>query len=116
MAVSEGDADEINGAGVVRWRGEILPLLDLGYCFGTARARRQRGSAVILAAEEKRRALLVEELQGIREVVVKPLDELAGHPPGIAGSTVLGDGRAVLILDPAGLLALSTWADGRTAA
>ena len=52
----------------------------------------------------------------IREVVVKPLDELAGRPPGIAGSTVLGDGRAVLILDPAGLLALSPWADGRTAA
>lgn len=116
MAVSDGDAHEINGAGVVRWRGEILPLLDLGYCFGTARARRRRGYAVILAAEETRRALLVEELQGIREVVVKPLDELAGYPPGIAGSTVLGDGRAVLILDPAGLLSLSPWADGRTAA
>lgn len=116
MAVNDGDAHEINGAGVVRWRGEILPLLDLGYCFGTARARRRQGYAVILATEETRRALLVEELQGIREVVVKPLDELAGRPPGIAGSTVLGDGRAVLILDPAGLLALSPWADGRTAA
>ena len=116
MAVSDGDAHEINGAGVVRWRGEVLPLLDLGYCFGTARARRRQGYAVILAAEETRRALLVEELQGIREVVVKPLDELAGRPPGIAGSTVLGDGRAVLILDPAGLLSLSPWADGRTAA
>ena len=116
IAVGDGDAHEINGAGVVRWRGEVLPLLDLGYCFGTARARRRQGYAVILATEETRRAVLVEELQGIREVVVKPLDELAGRPPGIAGSTVLGDGRAVLILDPAGLLALSPWADGRNAA
>jgi chemotaxis protein histidine kinase CheA len=43
-------------------------------------------------------------------VVVKGLDRVAGAPPGISGSTILGDGRAVLILDPAGLMALSPFA------
>jgi two-component system chemotaxis sensor kinase CheA len=116
LALREGDIHEINGAGVVRWRGGVVPLLDLGTCFGTARARRRSGYAVIVSVEEVRRALLVEELQGIREVVVKPLDELAGRPPGVAGSTVLGNGRAILILDPAGLLSLPLWLDGRNAA
>lgn len=116
VALRDGDVHELNGAGVVRWRGGVVPLLDLGYCFGTARARRRHGYAVILSVEDTCRALLVEELQGIREVVVKPLDELAGQPPGVAGSTVLGDGRAVLILDPAGLVSLPLWADGRNAA
>jgi two-component system, chemotaxis family, sensor kinase CheA len=116
LVLGAGDVHEINGAGVVHWRGEVLPLLDLGYCFGTAPVRRRQGYAVILAAEEGRRGLLVDELQGIREVVVKPLDELAGHPPGVSGSTVLGDGRAALILDAAGLVSLSPWADGRRVA
>jgi two-component system chemotaxis sensor kinase CheA len=116
LALRDGDVHEINGAGVVRWRGGVVPLLDLGWCFGTAGARRRSGYAVILSVEEVFRALLVEELQGIREVVVKPLDELAGRPPGVAGSTVLGSGRAVLILDPAGLVSLPLWREGRSAA
>ncbi|HYU33283.1 MAG TPA: chemotaxis protein CheW, partial [Thermoanaerobaculia bacterium] len=120
VALGDGDIHAINGAGVVRWRGEVIPLLDLGTCFGTAPLRRRQGYAVILAVEEARRALLVDELQGIRELVVKPLDALAGQPPGVSGSTVLGNGRAVLILDPTGLVALSPRTayrtDGRSAA
>ena len=55
----------------------------------------------------RNRALLGDSVLGIREIVVKGLDSVLGAPPGIAGSTVLGDGRAILILDPASLLALS---------
>lgn len=116
VALQAGEIHEINSAGVIRWRDEVVPLLDVGYAFGTSRARRPAGFAVLLAGEGKHRALLVDELQGIREVVAKPLDELAGQPQGIAGSTVLGDGRAVLILDPVGLLALSPRSSGRRAA
>ncbi len=101
------DVHEINDAWVLAWRGGLLPLVDLGYSFGTAQARRRSGYAIVVEAEGGRRGVVADRILGIREVVVKGLDELLSAPTGIAGSTILGDGRAVLILDPAGILALS---------
>jgi len=98
---------EINDACVLAWRGDLLPLIDLGFSFGTATARRRSGYAVVVEAEGGRRGVVADRILGIREVVVKGLDSLLAAPTGISGSTILGDGRAVLILDPAGLLALS---------
>jgi chemotaxis protein histidine kinase CheA len=58
----------------------------------------------------------VDGIQGIREVVVRRLDPWAVRHPAVAGSTILADGRAVLLLDPAGLAGLSPLADpGRAA-
>jgi two-component system chemotaxis sensor kinase CheA len=101
---------EMNGATVLPWRGNLVPLLDLGYSFGTAADRRRAGFAIVIEVGGAQRALVVERIHGIREVVVKGLDRVAGAPPGVSGSTILGDGRAVLILDPAGLMALSPFA------
>jgi two-component system, chemotaxis family, sensor kinase CheA len=101
---------EVNGASLLDWRGGLIPLLDLGTSFGTAATRRRSGFAVVIEAAGAHRALAADRLHGIREVVVKGLDRLAGDPPGIAGATVLGDGRAVLILDPTGLMELSPFA------
>lgn len=101
---------EMNGASVLSWRGGLVPLLDLGYSFGTSRERRRCGFAVVIESDGAHRALATDHVHGIREVVVKGLDRLIGSPPGIGGSTVLGDGRAVLILDPAGLMTLSPFA------
>jgi two-component system chemotaxis sensor kinase CheA len=101
---------EVNGALVLGWRGGLIPLLDLGYCFGTSRQRRRTGYAVVIESGTARRAIAVEAIQGIREVVVRGLDTITGAPPGVAGSTILGSGRAVLILDPAGLVKLSPFA------
>jgi two-component system chemotaxis sensor kinase CheA len=98
---------EINDAWVLAWRGDLLPLIDLGYSFGTAAARRRQGYAVVVEAEGTRRGLVTDRIHGIREVVVKGLDTLLAAPAGISGSTILGDGRAVLILDPSGLMTLS---------
>jgi two-component system chemotaxis sensor kinase CheA len=100
------EVHEVNGAGVLRWRGTLLPALDLGCSFGTAPARRGAGYAAVIAEGRRQRALLVDEIQGARDVVVKTLDPLLRRAKGFAGSTVLGDGRAVLILDPVGLLDL----------
>jgi two-component system chemotaxis sensor kinase CheA len=97
----------MNRAAVVRWRGGLVPLLDLGIAFGTARAQRGAGYVVLIEAESKRRGLVIDSIAGIRDVVVKPLDEVTGHAPGLAGCTILGDGRVVLILDPTGLIMLS---------
>ncbi|HZF08160.1 MAG TPA: chemotaxis protein CheW [Thermoanaerobaculia bacterium] len=107
LRLAPGLLHEMNGAGVLTWRGGVLPALDLGLTFGTARERRRQGYAVVIEDGGRNRALLGDSVLGIREIVVKGLDSVLGAPPGIAGSTVLGDGRAILILDPAGLLALA---------
>jgi two-component system chemotaxis sensor kinase CheA len=95
---------EINNAGVLRWRDGVLPLVDLGCLFGTAQAVRREGFVVVLEVGGRRRGLTVDTLEGVREIVVKSLDPMVGRPRGIGGSTILGDGRAVLILDPPDLM------------
>jgi two-component system, chemotaxis family, sensor kinase CheA len=107
VRLEPGSLHEMNGAGVLSWRGGVLPGLDLGLTFGTARARRREGYAIVIEDGGRQRALFADLVVGIREIVVKGLDPVLGAPPGIAGSTVLGDGRAVLILDPPGLLMIS---------
>ncbi|HXO26190.1 MAG TPA: chemotaxis protein CheW, partial [Thermoanaerobaculia bacterium] len=106
-----GDLHEINGGGALRWRGQVIPALDLGCTFGTAAARRREGHAVIVEERGRTRALVVDQVLDIREVVVKTLDRLLAELPGVAGSTVLGDGSAVLVLDPASLVAMSPLID-----
>jgi two-component system, chemotaxis family, sensor kinase CheA len=106
-----GDLHEINGGGALRWRGQVIPALDLGCTFGTASLRRREGHAVIVEERGRTRALVVDQVLDIREVVVKTLDRLLAELPGVAGSTVLGDGSAVLVLDPASLVAMSPLLD-----
>jgi two-component system, chemotaxis family, sensor kinase CheA len=110
-----GDLHEINGGGALRWRGQVIPALDLGCTFGTASLRRREGHAVIVEEHGRTRALVVDQVLDIREVVVKTLDRLLAELPGVAGSTVLGDGSAVLVLDPASLVAMSPLLDEGTA-
>jgi two-component system chemotaxis sensor kinase CheA len=98
-----GDGHTINHAGVLTWRDRVLPLLDVGHIFGTREGIRERGFVVLMEAEGKRRGLVADELTGIKEIVVKTLDPMVGHPAGISASTILGDGRVILILDPKGL-------------
>ena len=111
-----GDLHEINGGGALRWRGQVIPALDLGCTFGTASLRRREGHAVIVEERGRTRALVVDQVLDIREVVVKTLDRLLAELPGVAGSTVLGDGSAVLVLDPASLVAMSPLLDEAAAA
>ncbi|MGE5234674.1 MAG: chemotaxis protein CheA [Acidobacteriota bacterium] len=102
-----GELHEINGAGALRWRGRVLAALDLGCVFSTAERRRRDGYALILEDGDSTRAVVVDRVLGIREIVVKALDPLVAALPGVAASTLLGDGRAVLILDPASLCRMS---------
>lgn len=105
LTLVPGERHEIHDAGVLRWRGRTIPLLDLGTHFGTREEPRRQGHVVVVEVGEKLRGLVVDDLLGLREIVVKSLDpEVVGQPRGILGSTVLGDGRAVLILDPSGLM------------
>ncbi len=89
---------------VVEIRGEFLPLVSLGASFGIEAAGPDKGIAVVLEADGSRIALLVDALLGQEQVVIKTLEANYRKVPCVAGATILGEGRVVLILDAAALV------------
>ena len=90
-----------NEAKLISIRGGYVPLVDVGIALGY-RARPlepERGVALLVEGEGTRAVLLVDAIQGQRQVVIKSLEANYGSVPGIAAATVMGDGRVALILD-----------------
>ncbi|MDA5535576.1 chemotaxis protein CheA [Yersinia mollaretii] len=90
-------------------RGEYLPLIELHRIFDikSDSALANDGIAVILQSAGCRYALLVDQLIGQHQVVVKNLELNYRKVPGISAATILGDGSVALILDVAALSTLS---------
>ena len=103
------DIHAVVGRGdVLAIRGAYIPLLPLHARFGVAEAETDpsRGIVVIVETDSAGRiGLLVDDLVGQQQVVVKSMEANYGHIPGIGGATILGSGRVALILDVAGLAA-----------
>ena len=91
-----------DGARVIGVRDTFVPLVDVGAVMGLRGRLGDAHSGVALLVEVEggsRAALLVDAIQGQRQVVIKSLEANYGHVPGIAAATILGDGRVALILD-----------------
>ncbi|MET3372527.1 two-component system chemotaxis sensor kinase CheA [Variovorax boronicumulans] len=86
---------------VIRVRGEYLPLIELHRVFDVAGAQTQptQGILVIVQADDSRFALLVDELLGQHQVVVKNLETNYRKVPGISAATIVGDGSVAFIVD-----------------
>jgi two-component system chemotaxis sensor kinase CheA len=99
--LSADDIKSVGGSGrVVEVRNEYLPILPLDELFDVPRATAHTGGIMIVVeAEGGRIALLVDELIGQHQVVVKNLEANYRKVPGVSGATILGDGRVALILD-----------------
>jgi two-component system chemotaxis sensor kinase CheA len=89
---------------VVEVRGEYLPLVSLGGLFGVAALGADEGILVVLESDGERIALLVDGLLGQEQVVIKTLEVNFRKVPYVAGATILGEGRVVLILEVASLV------------
>jgi two-component system chemotaxis sensor kinase CheA len=92
----------IGGSGrVVDVRDEYMPVIDLEHVFSVPRFDFENVSSimVVVEAEGGRVALLVDELLGQQQVVVKNLESNYRRVPDVSGATILGDGRVALILD-----------------
>jgi two-component system chemotaxis sensor kinase CheA len=87
-------------------RGELLPIVRLDRRFGIKGARQNPCEALFVVAEAQGRrfCLLVDELLGKQEVVIKSLGDTFRQVSGISGGAILGDGRVGLILDLNGVL------------
>ncbi len=86
---------------VVEVRGEYMPVIDLERVFDVPRFDFEHAAniMVVVEAEGGRIALLVDELLGQQQVVVKNLEANYRKVPDVSGATILGDGRVALILD-----------------
>ncbi len=110
---------DVAGRGeVIVVRKDPLPLLRLHRLFGVPDAITDpsRGLAVIVEHEGRHLALLVDELVGQQQVVIKSLETHFRKVEGIMGATILGDGHAALILDIAGIVEMSRCGRGLQAA
>jgi two-component system chemotaxis sensor kinase CheA len=105
--LSEGMLLAVGGSGrVVKVRGDYLPVVSLAEFFGVPRDGSGPKDSILLIveAEGSRVALLVDELLGQQQIVVKNLETNYRRVPGISGATILGDGRVALIADVAALV------------
>jgi two-component system chemotaxis sensor kinase CheA len=99
VKVREEDIHIINNREVIRFRERVIPVVRLHEFFGLQGRGKKRFYLIILGKADKRIALAVDRLRGRQEIVIKPLDETFGKSYGIAGASILGDGRIVLIVD-----------------
>lgn len=98
------DYVQSDSGGVMSLRGEPLPFVQLSDALGTQRKSSSRQSVIVVQFEGGRAGLAVDDLLGENQAIIKPLDRLFRKVPGIAGSTILSDGRVALILDIATLM------------
>ena len=104
------NAEDVNtvaqGSQLVKVRDEYMPVIALEKIFQVPRFDLDKSSTimVVVEAEGNRVALLVDELLGQHQVVVKNLESNYRKVPNVSGATILGDGRVALILDIGGLV------------
>jgi two-component system, chemotaxis family, sensor kinase CheA len=94
---------------VMNAMGQLFPLVRLYELFGIEPERRNPWEAIVVVVDggERSKCLLVDQIIGKAEVVIKGLGEGLKELKGISGGAILGDGQIGLILDPEGLFELS---------
>ncbi len=95
----------LEGAEVIAHRGQPLPLLRLHKWLGYGTKQQGRWHVVVIEAVHRRAGLLVDEVQGREDVVIKPLGSMFQQVQGLSGAAVTGDGHVALVLDLGHMLA-----------
>ena len=110
MCVGQDEIKQVVGVGeIIRLRGEVVPLLRLHSLLNidACGPASEQQLVVIVEDQGRRLALKVDELLGQQQVVIKNLEANFRKVPGVAGATILGDGRVALILDVYGVSTLA---------
>ena len=94
-----------DGQAVLDRQSHTLPLVDLRQWLRVDPVMAPLLTIVVLQMGEQRFGLIVDQVRGREEVVIKPLPRAVRGLPGYAGATLIGDGRMALILDVDGLRA-----------
>jgi two-component system chemotaxis sensor kinase CheA len=105
VKVTKDDIKSVNGQAVLNLRERILPLLDLAQTFQIPNERtNDECYVVVVAIGAQRFGMVVDRLRAQEEVVIKSLGDFLANVQGVAGATITGDGKVVLILDMSDLV------------
>jgi two-component system, chemotaxis family, sensor kinase CheA len=101
----------LSTSGMLNLRGNLVPIVDLAELLDLKRRPMESDERVVIitdAGEGSRVGIIVDELCGHQQVVIKSIEESYGSVPGVAGATILGNGRVAFILDVEKLSELSS--------
>ncbi len=112
VRVRDDEISTVNGMEVVRLRDSVLPIARIGRILGGGNhtAAAEWTYIVVVGLAAQRLGIVVDSMLGQKEVVIKSLGGYLGTVEGIAGSTILGDGQVIMIVDVGELMRLSAQA------
>jgi len=101
LRINKGETTVIEGTEVVYLREKTLPIIHLSNLFNTHSADEDKENffVVVVNTGTQKIGLVVDELLGQEEVVIKPLEDYLRDQSGFSGATIIGDGSISLILD-----------------
>ena len=105
VELPEGAASHARGRNFLDIRGALVPYLRLREVFGTTAPQELHQKVVIVSSGEGRVGLVVDQIIGNNQTVIKQLSKLHSGIKSFSGATILGDGTVALILDTAHLVA-----------
>ncbi|WP_139132484.1 chemotaxis protein CheA, partial [Pseudomonas sp. 24 R 17] len=114
IELDEHQRQSSRDTGYLDLRGEVLPLVHLRDHFSHEGPVGRRQNVVVVRYAEHKAGLVVDDLLGEFQTVIKPLGKLFGALRGISGSTILGSGAVALILDVPALLNQIVHLEART--
>lgn len=109
VRIPKKEIHSVKGQAVVKIREKMVPLIGLHDLFKMPNSKRKTKHVfiVVIGLAEKRLGLVVDELIGSQEIVVKSVGSYIGQVEGVSGATILGDGSVALILDVTGIFKLA---------
>lgn len=97
--LSTGQQEKSADQDYINLHQEVLPLIRLREQFSVSGEARRRQNIIVVRHGSQKAGLIVDELLGEHQTVIKPLSGLFAHLKGLSGSTILGSGQVALILD-----------------
>jgi two-component system chemotaxis sensor kinase CheA len=121
ISIKPEQISSVGGQRVLRYNGRPIPLAYLKKLLALPEQQEEKPKedaeslAVILGAAERRMAFIVDELLGEQEIVIKGMGKQLARIGGIAGATVLGSGKVMLVLNAADLIKMASHSENRGA-
>ena len=113
VELSAADDVRSKGRSFLNIRGDLVPFMRLRELFGETGGPDAHQKVVVVAAGETRVGLVVDQIIGSHQTVIKSLSKLHADVPSFSGATILGDGAVALILDVPHLMALGQVREAR---
>ncbi len=100
IELTREDIERVNGKHMADVRGELIPYIRLRQYFAVNTPRPEREQIMVVESEEGRCGLVVDQVLGDCQTVIRNLGRLYRHVQVVSGATILGNGKVALILDP----------------